>query len=90
MDVSGHEPEEKSGIKFGADTQKTAPLKKTLFLGVVKKRRVYSEWEIFQYLGLLEHLKRWQATGKQSNALYLDTTLLLFHLLSFLYSGTSL
>ena len=27
MDVSGHEYEEKSGIKFGADTQKTAPLK---------------------------------------------------------------
>ena len=27
MDVSGHESEEKRGIKFGADTQKTAPLK---------------------------------------------------------------
>ena len=27
MDVSGHESEEKTGIKFGADTQKTAPLK---------------------------------------------------------------
>jgi len=55
VDVSGHESEEKRGIKFGADTQKTASLKQTLFLGVVKKRRVYSEWEVFQYLGLLEH-----------------------------------
>ena len=27
MDVSGHESEEKSGIKFGADTQRTVPLK---------------------------------------------------------------
>ena len=27
MDVSGHESEEKSGIKFGADTQRTVALK---------------------------------------------------------------
>ena len=53
IDVSGHESKEKRGFKFGADTQKTAPLKETLFLGFVKKRRVYSEWEVFQYLGLL-------------------------------------
>lgn len=58
IDVSGHESEGKSGIKFGLHTQKTAPLKQTLFLRVVKKRRVYSQWEVFQYLGLLEHLKR--------------------------------
>ena len=31
MDVSGHESEEKSGIKFGADTQKAAPLSRLFF-----------------------------------------------------------
>ena len=31
IDVSGHEPEEKSGIKFGADTQKAAPLSRLFF-----------------------------------------------------------
>lgn len=31
MDVSAHESEEKSGIEFGTDTQKTAPLNQNLF-----------------------------------------------------------